>query len=242
MIFTKQLYGRLEMKQGIMQNFNSNSIVSLESLVERGIFNEVDIIYFNRLLDPGYSIKDNVSTEGIIKAKLYEIGSDYHDAFTEARGWFQGIETKRKYINGSCEDLLDWLKDKAADDSTLDLDMGTFKTWMKTSETFFWRYFFLLHNPTWSKIESDLKSGKITDLENIYDIDFKSRKDTATELDSITDIKGLMKVVETYQKRSDKFFELIIKRKVKIKSFPFQVILLGMADLRRTVKKIVNLA
>ena len=51
-----------------------------------------------------------------------------------------------------------------------------------------------------------------------------------------------MKVVETYQKRSDKFFDLVINRKIKIKSFPFQVILLGAADLRRTVKKIVNLA
>ena len=101
---------------------------------------------------------------------------------------------------------------------------------------------FLLHNPTWSKIESDLKSGRVSRLENIYDIDFSARKESATDLDSITDIKGLMDVVATYQKRSDMFFELIIKRKTKIKSFPFQVILLGAADLRRTVKKIVNLA
>ena len=230
------------MANGIMQYLNGSPIVSLENLIERGIFNQVDVIYFNRLLDPSNKGCNNVSTEGIVKAKIYEIGSDYHDVLTEAKGWFKGIETKRKYIQETCEDLLDWLKDKRAEDPDLDLDMGTFKTWMKTSETFYWRYFFLLHNPTWSKIESDLKSGRVTGLENIYDIDFSARKESATDLDSITDIKGLMKVVETYQKRSDKFFDLVINRKIKIKSFPFQVILLGAADLRRTVKKIVNLA
>ena len=130
------------MANGIMQYLNGSPIVSLENLIERGIFNQVDVIYFNRLLDPSNKGCNNVSTEGIVKAKIYEIGSDYHDVLTEAKGWFKGIETKRKYIQETCEDLLDWLKDKRAEDPDLDLDMGTFKTWMKTSETFYWRYFF----------------------------------------------------------------------------------------------------
>ena len=61
-------------------------------------------------------------------------------------------------------------------------------------------------------------------------------------LDSIDNIPELIKVVELYIKRSNTFFDLITKRKIKIKSAPFQVILLGATDLRRTVKKIVNLA
>ena len=56
------------------------------------------------------------------------------------------------------------------------------------------------------------------------------------------DIAGLIKIVNLYRTRSDKFFELILKRQIKIKMAPFQVILLGANDLRRTVKKIVNLA
>lgn len=103
-------------------------------------------------------------------------------------------------------------------------------------------YYFLLENSTWSRIESDLKADRISGLETIYDINFRDRVEIARYLDSIRDIKGLIKVVETYRDRSNKFFALISKRKTSIKSFPFQVILLGAADLRRTVKKIVNLA
>ncbi len=94
----------------------------------------------------------------------------------------------------------------------------------------------------WRQIESDLKSGNISELETLYSVDFRERKLIANYLDSITDIKDLIKVVELYTKRSNVFFELIAKRKVKIKMFPFQVILPGATDLRRTCKKIVNLA
>jgi hypothetical protein len=212
---------------------------SLESLMERGVFDERDIDYLNHLKT---DVPDAIATEGVIKAHIYEQAGLYSGTFTETKGWFLGIETKRKYITEICDDVVDWLKDKDADERDLDLDMGSFKTWMKTSENFFWRYVFLLEDSLWNKIESDLRSGDITDLENLYNVDFTKRKNIANKLDSITDIRGLIKVVELYNKRSDKFFELILKRKVKIKMFPFQVILLGAVDLRRTVKKIVNLA
>jgi hypothetical protein len=120
--------------------------------------------------------------------------------------------------------------------------MGSFKTWMKTSESFFWRFYFLLNDEVWRNIENDLKKGEISQLERIYDLDFKDRVKVTRYLDSIDNIPDLIKVVETYIKRSNRFFELIMQRKVKVKMAPFQVILLGAADLRRTVKKIVNLA
>jgi hypothetical protein len=108
--------------------------------------------------------------------------------------------------------------------------MGSFKTWMKTSESFFWRFYFLLNDEVWRNIENDLKKGEISQLERIYDLDFKDRVKVTRYLDSIDNIPDLIKVVETYIKRSNRFFELIMQRKVKVKMAPFQVILLGTAD------------
>lgn len=61
-------------------------------------------------------------------------------------------------------------------------------------------------------------------------------------IDSIQDIAGLIKLVELYRKRTLAIFDGMLKRKRKIQSFPFQILLLGYADLNRTVKKIVLLA
>lgn len=216
---------------------------ALEDLVDRGIMDERDIDYLNHLEVPiPTETEAEVALEGMIRAKVLEGVDNLHSMGNETKGWFLGIESKRKYVEEICTSLVDWLKDKQIDNKDLNLDMGTFKTWMKTSESFRWRYYFLLNNQTWSKIETDLKAGKISNLEVIYDVSFTDRKDTAQLLDSIDNIKDLIKIVELYKTRSNKFFELIIKRKVKIKGAPFQVILLGSTDLRHTVKKIVNLA
>ena len=197
--------------------------------------------YLEHLEVPETQVNE-VAIEGIIGAVIHNAGSVYTDAYREMKGWFLGMESKRQYIERICQDVIVWLKDKDLEYRNLNLDMGTFKTWMKTSETYHWRYFFLLDDSTWRQIESDLKAGRITDLESIYSIDFKSRKEVTRYLDSIDNIPELVKVVELYIKRSNTFFDLITKRKIKIKSAPFQVILLGATDLRRTVKKIVNLA
>lgn len=202
---------------------------------------ERDQDYLEHLEVPETQVNE-VAIEGIIGAVIHDAGSVYTDAYREMKGWFLGMESKRQYIERICQDVIVWLKDKDLEYRNLNLDMGTFKTWMKTSETYYWRYFFLLDDSTWRQIESDLKAGRITDLESIYSIDFKSRKEITRYLDSIDNIPELIKVVELYIKRSNTFFELITKRKIKIKSAPFQVILLGATDLRRTVKKIVNLA
>lgn len=215
--------------------------LSLEELERRGIMDERDQDYLEHLEVPETQVNE-VAIEGIIGAVIHDAGSVYTDAYREMKGWFLGMESKRQYIERICQDVIVWLKDKDLEYRNLNLDMGTFKTWMKTSETYYWRYFFLLDDSTWRQIESDLKAGRITDLESIYSIDFKSRKEVTRYLDSIDNIPELIKVVELYIKRSNTFFDLITKRKIKIKSAPFQVILLGATDLRRTVKKIVNLA
>lgn len=218
---------------------DSKPKTALEDLMDRGIMDERDVDYLENLK---VDEVDEVAMEGVIRAQVHDGISNYSDAYREMKGWFLGIESKRKYIEEICIDIVDWLKDKKADNGNLELDMGSFYTWMKTSETFHWRFYFLLHDGMWRKIETDLKSGKISALETLYDIDMKSRKEVTDNLDSVRTIDELIKTVELYIKRSNTFFELITKRQIKIKMAPFQVILLGAADLRRTVKKIVNLA
>lgn len=212
---------------------------AMEAFIQRGVFNDRDVDYLSHLQIP---LVDEVAMEGVVGAVVKDAVNIYHDAYSEMKGWFLGIESKRKYIEEICDSLIDWLKDKDLDNKDLDLDMGTIKTWMKTSETFHWRFYFLLNDSTWHKIESDLKKGEISGLEVLYDLEFKDRVEVTRYLDSQTDIKSLIKIVERYRERSNKFFELILKRKVKVKGAPFQVILLGATDLRLTMKKIVNLA
>ena len=215
--------------------------LSLEELERRGIMDDRDQDYLEHLEVPETQVNE-VAIEGIIGAVIHDAGSVYTDAYREMKGWFLGMESKRQYIERICQDVIVWLKDKDLEYRNLNLDMGTFKTWMKTSETYHWRFFFLLDDSTWRQIESDLKAGRITDLESLYTVDLKQIRETTRYLDSIDNIPELIKVVELYIKRSNTFFDLITKRKIKIKSAPFQVILLGATDLRRTVKKIVNLA
>ena len=224
----------------IKPKMTSMSLI-LEDFDTRGVMDERDVDYLDHVDAPVLEV-DDVAMEGIVKAVLHDAGSSYTDAYRGIKGWFLGIETKRKYIEEICVDLIDWLKDKEADNKGIDLDMGSFKTWMKTSETFFWRFYFLLNDDVWRDIESDLKKGELSTLEVIYDLEFKDRVKVTRYLDSVDNIPDLIKIVETYIKRSNRFFELIVQRKIKIKMAPFQVILLGATDLRRTVKKIVNLA
>ena len=221
-----------------------NKKVSTEDLSEKGFMDDRDVDYLDHLDIPDAELTptDEVAMEGIARALVHDSASTYTDVYREVKGYFLGATSKQKYIEEICVDLIDWLDEKNADYKNLDLDMGSFKTWMKTSETLHWRFYFLLNDSTWSKIEADLKSGKISALETLYDVNYTDRKSVTDNLDSITNINGLINIVKKYADRSNKFFELIKKRKVTIKMAPFQVILLGATDLRRTAKKIVNLA
>ena len=218
----------------------------MEDFEERGVMNEVDQDYLDHLDVPELSQIDQVTLEGVIKAVVhggtYGLSTFISDPISEIKGWFLGLESKRKYTESILQDLADWLKDKDINYRDLDLDMGGFKTWLKTSETFFWRFYFLLNDDTWHRIETDLKQEKVTELENIFNISFKDRQNVTKYLDSISNIKGLMKVIDEYKKRMNRFYSLITEHRIKIKGAPFQVILLGAVDLRRTCKKIVNLA
>ena len=237
----QKIFASLESETSSLKKKKTPLSLVLEDFENRGIMDERDIDHLEYLDVPTPQV-DDVAMEGVIRAVLHDAGSSYTDAYRELKGWFLGIESKRKYIEEICIDIIDWLKDKESDYRDLDLDMGSFKTWMKTSENFFWRYYFLLNDDVWRNIENDLKKGEISQLESIYDLEFKDRVKVTRYLDSIDNIRDLIKVVETYIKRSNRFFELITQRKTKIKMAPFQVILLGATDLRRTVKRIVNLA
>jgi len=217
----------------------SNQGTALEQLRNAGIIDDRDIDFLYHLYIPA---TEEVALEGIIGASVKEAFGVYGAAYSEAKGWFLGVESKRKYVEEICDDLIDWLKDKQADYPKLDLDMGSFKTWMKTSETFMWRYYFLLHDSIWSEMKEAIKKNEITNLEVLTDFNMKDRTKVAQMLDSVPDIKGLIAVVEKYKKRSNEYFETILKRRIRVKNAPFQVILLGATDLRLTVKKIVNLA
>ncbi len=231
---------------GIKQKATPLSLM-LEDFDERGVMNDTDVDYLEHLDVPMPNEETAAAAlEGIGKAILHNIGHGSQSAYSEAKGWFLGIEAKRQYIQEICASVIEWLKEKDQKHPNLDLEMGAFKTWMKTSEFIAWRYYFLLNDKVWSDIEQDLKNqnynGDVSALEKIYNINFKDRKEVAKLLDSVKNIKGLIELFETYAERSDKFFKLIAKRPIKIKGAPFQVILLGANDLRRTVKKIVNLA
>jgi hypothetical protein len=185
---------------------------------------------------------DDIAVEGIVRAKLGEAGKNFTDVYSEMKGWTQGVESKRRYLNELCEDDIAWLKDKDSDYKNLDLDMGRFYTWMKTSETMYWRFFFVLSDEVFNDIVKQIKKDEITDLEVLTNMDIKERAKVTRKLDSVKTVKDLIVVMEKYRSRCNMIFEGLGKRKRKLQSFPYQIMLLGQKDLSRTLKKIVNLA
>lgn len=183
-----------------------------------------------------------VAKEGFVKAIVGDAVRNYTDAYKEIKGWFLGIESKRKYINDSCLDTIEWLKEEERDNPRLTLDMGNFRTWMKSSETFYWRFYFVLNDETYNDIVKSIKNNDISKIEVLTDFNIKERMAVTQKLDSAMTIKDLIVLVEKYRARCNTIFEGMLKRKRIIQSAPFQIMLLGYADLNRTVKKIVNLA
>jgi hypothetical protein len=183
-----------------------------------------------------------LSQEGIIRAVAGDIGRDYADAYREIKGWFLGVESKRKYIDEKCQETIEWLKEKDNEYPHLNLDMNEFYTWMKTSETFYWRYYFVLSDQIYNEIMKNIRNNEITELEGVIDFSLNDRRKVTRMLDSMKSIKDLIIVMEKYRARCNNIFHGIMNRKRRIQMFPFQVLLLGYNDLNRTVKKIVNLA
>lgn len=197
-----------------------------------------------------------VATEGVATAVVADTAHGVHNLATSVKGWFEGVSKKRKHINEIAESTIEWLKEEDKNNPRLNLDMGSFKTWMKTSETYIYRYFYLLSDSVYNEIVTDLKKGNISELEDMFghmvsqtnaaetmnSHDMKDRKSATRLLDSVKTIKDLIVIVDKYKARVNLIFDLIEKRDRSIKGFPFQLMLSGMADLRQTVKKIVNLA
>lgn len=208
--------------------------VSLEEFTDEDVLAEQ--IYVPAIAE------DDIAQEGIITALVGDAFRGIPEAYREMKGWFLGIQSKRNYINEQCQDTIEWLRDEDKSNPKMDLDMGSFKTWMKTSETFYWRYYFLLHDGIYNDIMKNIKNDDISELEVSMDFNMKDRMKVAQMLDSARSIKDLIVVVEKYRSRANNIFEAMMKRKRRIQSFPFQVMLLGYNDLNRTVKKIVNLA
>lgn len=186
--------------------------------------------------------EEEFAQEGIVTAIAGDIGSDFTAAYKEVKGWMLGVESKRRYIDEQCLDTIEWLKEEDRDNPRLNLDMGKFKTWMKSSETFFWRYYFLLHDGIYNDIMKAIKNNEISDIEVLADFEMTDRMKVTRMLDSALSIKDLIVIVERYRARVNAVFAGLLNRKRTIQSFPFQIMLLGYADLNRTVKKIVNLA
>lgn len=184
----------------------------------------------------------DVVLEGLVKAVIGDVGRSYTDAYREIKGWFQGIESKKRQINDGCLDLISWLEEEDRNNPGLNLDMGNFFTWMKTSETFYWRYYFILSNDVYDDILKSIKKEEITAIEVNVDFDIKERMRVARNLDSAKSIKDLIVIAEKYRSRCNTIFSELLKRKRRIQNFPFQVALLGFNDINRTLKKIVNLA
>lgn len=197
-----------------------------------------------------------VAAEGFVTGVVADIGHGLHNTVTSILGWLEGAKKKRAHINEVLDNTIDWLKQEDKENPRLNLDLGSFKTWMKTSETYLYRYFYLLSDPVYKEIVDSLKKDEISELEDFFghfvnqsnagntmsSADMKDRKSATRMLDSIRNIKDLIVVVEKYKARVNVVFELMEKRERSIKGFPFQLMLRGAADLRQTVKKIVNLA
>lgn len=197
-----------------------------------------------------------VATEGMTTAMVADVGHGVHNLASTVKGWLEGAAKKRKHINEVLDTTIEWLKDENKNNPKLELDMNSFKTWMKTSETYLYRYFYLLADPVYKEITDNLKNDKIAELEDFFShfvsqvnaantmnsADMKDRKSATRMLDSVRTVRDLIVLVDKYKARVNVIFELMEKRDRSIKGFPFQLMLRGANDLRQTVKKIVNLA
>jgi len=184
----------------------------------------------------------DISQEGFVRAVAGDVGRIFTDSYREIKGWFLSIEAKRKYIDEKCQETIEWLKEKDHAYPHLNLDMNEFYTWMKTSETFYWRYYFVLNDQIYNEIMKNIKNNEITEIEGMIDFSLNERRKVTRMLDSARTIKDLIIIVEKYRARCNNIFHGLMNRKRRIQMFPFQVLLLGYNDLNRTVKKIVNLA
>lgn len=197
-----------------------------------------------------------VASEGVATALVADVGHGLHNLASNIKGWFEGLKKKRQHINDNLDNTIEWLKEEDKENPRLRLDMGSFKTWLKTSETYQFHYYYLLNDSVYNEIVTNLKKNELSELEDFFSYivnqlnaaermvsaDMKDRKSATRMLDNIKTIKDLIVIVNKYKARVNVVFDLIEKRDRSINGFPFQMLLSGATDLKQTVKKIVNLA
>ena len=220
-----------------MENEGVDEIVE-QPAVE--LMSDVEIKYLNNLdLEP----VDEVALEGVIR----HLGGGVIDAFsgmsTEIKGWFQGIESKRLHTLAECDELLAYIKDAEVEYRDLDFDTGTIKQLLfKSGNMYAWRFKFLLDDQAYNKIMKDIKDNKASDLEDLVELDMLNNIKMSKDVQRVTSLADFRKIVETYKERTDKFYKAILARKTTIKGAPFQVILLGIVDLKTLIKGAIRLA
>lgn len=203
------------------------------------LFSEQEIDYFDNLEVPDVDI---IATEGIMSALVHTAPAMAHSMLTDVGGWLRDMESRRRYINSVCEKIIEWLEHKDKQYDNLKLEMGFFKTWFKTSPTFFWRYFLLLNNYAWADIKKDIKDKNPDVLLNNLTANMPDRKAAAQHFEKAANIKDLIKEVRCYIKRNDEVHELIMRHRPLRSKTISQIVLSGAIDMRITVKKIVKLA
>lgn len=198
----------------------------------------------------------DIATEGITTAMVADVGHKLHASASKVKGWFEGVTKKRNHINEIAVNTIDWLKDMNKEYPKLDLDMNSFKTFLKTSEVHSYRYYYLLNDSVYNRIVEGLKKDEIVELEDflshlVNDIsvvksmnskDMADRKSATRMLDNLRRIDDLILLVNKYNARCSIIFDLLEKRERTVKGFPFQLMLSGMVDLRTIVKRITNLS
>lgn len=240
---------------------------ALEEMVNGGLLDENDIDYLNHIKMDVSEDNYDVAMEGFIRAVGHDVVSNISDTYRTIKGYFLGINSKREYIEEICDDLIEWCEDKKHSYPNLELKMGPFKTWMKTSEVWWWRYFFLLNDDTYKRMIEKMKNNTSSELEkmghneaartvggNLFPYmalawfvgelfnEQKAKEVASEKIDHAKNIDELIKVVKLYKERNNNFFKVILDRKLNITNTPFQMLLLGATDLRRSVKKTINLA
>lgn len=180
--------------------------------------------------------------EGIAGAIVGEFGTSLKNGGRDFVSWFRKTETKMQKLSDRCDELVEWLEAKKKAHPNLSLEMDGFRTWMKTSETFKWRYYMIINDGVFNEIMRDVKDEKKTHLDNMLDINFRDRKKAAEVLERARKVEDLIRIVRTYQSRSKAFYKALVSRKASIWSAPLQFMIAGFSDLESSVRKIVNLA
>ena len=181
--------------------------------------------------------------EGLGRGLATDLVDGLAGAAAEIASWFQGADEKHRTFESKCKELIDWLEEVDRSHPDLDLESGAFLTWMKTSEAFRWRYYFLLDDQSFAKIMTAIKQDQRSELEGHFDISAVARIAAARKIDRARKIADLVAIVKLYRDRANRFYKAIQNRRRPIGGAPFQIaFVVGLQDLQSSVKRCVNFA